>query len=195
MGLRSISKALSYTKGDRQEHSNHNIELESASKRFDSALRAQLSTWTDKLIDLQPKVYMSPHILECGLVLFKALRQRQLQAWIDGKLPKSYISNRELMRHDLVAVWWIAMKALLSANGGAESGITRAGDRFQALIVVRVRVGTLHLLTVHAPLSALCSLLSALCSLLSTSTHAYTPKKLAICLASRRSVRWNGMCS
>lgn len=110
MGLRSISKALSYTKADRQKNITHNIELESAAKRFDSALRAQLSTWTDKLIDLQPKVYMSPHILECGLVLFKALRQRQLQAWIDGKLPKSYISNRELMRHDLVAVWWIAMK-------------------------------------------------------------------------------------
>ena len=112
MGIRSISKALSYTKANRQENANHNhsVELESAAKRFDSALRAQLSTWTDKLIDLQPKVYMSPHILECGLVLFKALRQRQLQAWIDGKLPKSYISNRELMRHDLVAVWWIAMK-------------------------------------------------------------------------------------
>jgi hypothetical protein len=112
MALRSISKALSYTKADRQENNSydHRVELESAAKRFDSALRTQLSTWTDRLIDLQPKVYMSPHILECGFVLFKALRQRQLQAWIDGKLPKSYISNRELMRHDLVAVWWIAMK-------------------------------------------------------------------------------------
>ena len=171
MGLRSISKALSYTKGDRQEHSNHNIELESASKRFDSALRAQLSTWTDKLIDLQPKVYMSPHILECGLVLFKALRQRQLQAWIDGKLPKSYISNRELMRHDLVAVWWIAMKhCSVRTVVPNRALLARATDSKRSLLseceLVRC---TCSLCTRRSPLSALCSLLS-------TSTHAYTPK-------------------
>ena len=176
MGLRSISKALSYTKGDRQEHSNHNIELESASKRFDSALRAQLSTWTDKLIDLQPKVYMSPHILECGLVLFKALRQRQLQAWIDGKLPKSYISNRELMRHDLVAVWWIAMKhCSVRTVVPNRALLARATDSKRSLLseceLVRC---TCSLCTRRSPLSALRSPLSALRS---RPLHTLTPRK------------------
>ena len=78
--------------------------------RFDSVLRSQLVMWTDKLLKLQPKVHMSPHIMECGLCLFKSLRQKQLKSWAHGKLPKSYISNRDLMIHDLVACWWIAMK-------------------------------------------------------------------------------------
>jgi hypothetical protein len=79
-------------------------------KRFDSVLRSQLVHWTGKLLKLQPKVHMSPHIMECGLCLFKRLRQKQLLSWADGKLPKAYISNRELMIHDLIACWWIAMK-------------------------------------------------------------------------------------
>ena len=78
--------------------------------RFDSVLRSQLVMWTNKLLKLQPKVHMSPHIMECGLTLFKSLRQIQLKSWAQGKLPKSYISNRDLMIHDLVACWWIAMK-------------------------------------------------------------------------------------
>ena len=45
-------------------------EIESATKKFDSAIRQQLSEWTDKLLDLQPKVYMSPHICETGLCLY-----------------------------------------------------------------------------------------------------------------------------
>ena len=79
-------------------------------KRFDSVLRSQLVHWTGKLLKLQPKVHMSPHIMECGLCLFKKLRQKQLLSWADGKLPKAYISNRELMIHDLIACWWLAMK-------------------------------------------------------------------------------------
>ena len=38
------------------------------------------------------------------------LRQRQLQAWIDGRLEQAYINNREILRHDLVACWWVSMK-------------------------------------------------------------------------------------
>lgn len=101
VGLRSISKVLSYDKEP---------QVESAAKKFDSAIRQQLSAWTDKLIELQPKVYMNAHICESGLCLFKVLRQRQLQAWIDGRLEQSYINNKELLRCDLVAAWWIAMK-------------------------------------------------------------------------------------
>jgi hypothetical protein len=112
IGLGSVSKALLFTKQNKdssQSLQSDQARVESI-RRFDSALRAQLVAWTDKLIELQPKVYMSAHIMECALCLFKALRQRQLKSWVDGRLPKSYISNRELMRHDLVAVWWIAMK-------------------------------------------------------------------------------------
>ncbi|WPT17497.1 hypothetical protein PSENEW3_00005500 [Picochlorum sp. SENEW3] len=85
------------------------IRIENAA-RFDSVLRSQLVMWTEKLLQLQPKVHMSPHIMECGLCLFKQLRKKQLKSWSQGKLPDSYISNRDLMIHDLVACWWIAMK-------------------------------------------------------------------------------------
>jgi hypothetical protein len=113
VGMGAVSKVLSFAQQKRsiaQSIKDEQAQQLESVKRFDSALRAQLVAWTDKLIELQPKVHMSPHIMECALCLFKSLRQRQLESWADGKLPKSYISNRELMRHDLVAVWWIAMK-------------------------------------------------------------------------------------
>lgn len=113
VGLTTISaRVLTF---DEQKHDivqsnkdqSHHLECVG---RFDSVLRSQLVMWTNKLLKLQPKVHMSPHIMECGLCLFKSLRQKQLKSWAHGKLPKSYISNRDLMIHDLVACWWIAMK-------------------------------------------------------------------------------------
>lgn len=86
---------------------NNQIDV---NRRFDEVLRSQLAQWTKHLLKLQPKVHMSPHIMECGLCLFKVLRKRQLVSWAQGKLPKAYVSNRDLMIHDLIACWWIAMK-------------------------------------------------------------------------------------
>lgn len=112
VGLNNISaRVLTFDQPKQAivEDSKDQSQVESVG-RFDSVLRSQLVIWTDKLLKLQPKVHMSPHIMECGLCLFKSLRQKQLKSWANGKLPKSYISNRDLMIHDLVACWWIAMK-------------------------------------------------------------------------------------
>lgn len=116
VGLSSISKRVLDFDGQKDEaaiaggnQTESSWEIES-NLRFESVLRCQLVSWTEKLLKLQPKVHMSPHIMESGLYLFKSLRQRQLKLWVQGRLPKSYISNRDLMVHDLAACWWIAMK-------------------------------------------------------------------------------------
>jgi hypothetical protein len=116
VGLKYFSaRALSFEEEDTQclertkTDAKSRIRIENA-VRFDSVLRSQLVSWTEKLLQLQPKVHMSSHIIECGLCLFKQLRRKQLKSWSQGALPDSYISNRDLMIHDLVACWWIAMK-------------------------------------------------------------------------------------
>lgn len=86
------------------------VRSEEIAKRFDGVLRAQIHAWTKQLLKLQPKVHMSAHIIDCGLCIFKRLRRAQLLSWSRGNLPKAYISNKELMIHDLIACWWIAMK-------------------------------------------------------------------------------------
>ncbi|GAB4812999.1 hypothetical protein N2152v2_000045 [Parachlorella kessleri] len=74
-------------------------------------LRGFLYAWGKRLVELQPKVHMSEHLTESGLFLFKCLRQLQLNACCEGSLALADLSNEVLLVHDLIACFWIAMKA------------------------------------------------------------------------------------
>eukprot|EP00887_Chlorella_sp_A99_P003478 scaffold7.g3478.t1 len=73
-------------------------------------LRTHLYGWGQKLVQLQPKVLMSDHLVECGMHLFKYLRQLQVEAAYDGRFPLDYLSNEQLLIHDLIACFWIGLK-------------------------------------------------------------------------------------
>ena len=59
---------------------------------------------------LKMQVYVSEHLVECGLALFKHLRIVQWQALIDGQLGVELLSCHATLRHDLAACYWAALK-------------------------------------------------------------------------------------
>ena len=56
------------------------------------------------------QVFVSEHLIECGLALFKHLRFVQWQAFLDGHLGQDLLSCQVTLRHDLAACYWTALK-------------------------------------------------------------------------------------
>ncbi|KAL4446744.1 hypothetical protein ABPG77_007988 [Micractinium sp. CCAP 211/92] len=77
---------------------------------LEEVLRSQLACWGHRLVQLQPKVHMTDHLIECGLYLFKYLRSLQVEAACVGQFPLDYLARKDLLNHDLISCWWIALK-------------------------------------------------------------------------------------
>ncbi|KAL4425423.1 hypothetical protein ABPG75_009439 [Micractinium tetrahymenae] len=77
---------------------------------LEQLLRSNLAVWGQRLVQLQPKVYMTEHLMECGMYLFKYLRSLQVEAACMGQFPVDYLARQDMMLHDLIACWWIALK-------------------------------------------------------------------------------------
>lgn len=56
------------------------------------------------------QVFMSEHLIECGLCLYKYLRHLQVNATMDGRLSPAYFANQQLIMHDIIGCWWIGLK-------------------------------------------------------------------------------------
>ena len=56
------------------------------------------------------QVYVSEHLVECGLALFRHLRLVQWHALLDGHLSHELLSCQHTLRHDLAACYWTALK-------------------------------------------------------------------------------------
>lgn len=80
------------------------------SKEPDVTIRNTLVLWSNELKRLQPKVYVSEHLVECGLALFRHLRLVQWHALLDGNLSHEQLSCQLTLRHDLAACYWTALK-------------------------------------------------------------------------------------
>lgn len=82
----------------------------------DSCLPLRLSLWSVRLLKLQPKVYMTPQIIECCICLFKRLCEKQVDqkrigdSFFCQSAPATLIQHIETWTNGLVACWWIAMK-------------------------------------------------------------------------------------
>lgn len=55
-------------------------------------------------------MHVSEYLLECGLWLFRNLRNLQVAAAAAGVLPAAYLTEEQYLLHDLIACWWLAMK-------------------------------------------------------------------------------------
>lgn len=56
------------------------------------------------------QVYVSEHLVECGLAIFRHLRLVQWHALLDGNLSHEHLSCQLILRHDLAACYWTALK-------------------------------------------------------------------------------------
>ncbi|KAL6777732.1 hypothetical protein ACKKBG_A15420 [Auxenochlorella protothecoides x Auxenochlorella symbiontica] len=85
-------------------------ECDAVAAGLQAVLRGKMRTWSRNLVRLQPKVHVSEYLLECGLWLFRNLRNLQVAAAAAGVLPAAYLTEEQYLLHDLIACWWLAMK-------------------------------------------------------------------------------------